>query len=101
MTEPQITPERLALNLFAIVLAGSFAFLVAARSRSAEEDDTHHAEAAAGLATQAGERDWRKRAKENFYDPLHELQMFGDLLEPRPDSPPAEHPGKGLAARRG
>lgn len=54
------------------------------------------------ISARLGERareSWRKRAKENFYDPLHELQMFGDLLEPRPESPPTEHPGKGQKAR--
>ena len=54
-----------------------------------------------GLMARLGERvdqAWSKRVRENFYDPVRERQMSGDLLDPDPqtvlppDSPEGTHP---------
>ncbi|MBS1150662.1 MAG: hypothetical protein H6Q89_2360 [Myxococcaceae bacterium] len=42
----------------------------------------------AGAIAQLGERldaSWRRRVQEKVYDPVREMQMFGDLLQPSPD----------------
>ena len=42
----------------------------------------------AGAIARLGERldaSWRRRVQEKVYDPVREMQMFGDLLQPSPD----------------